>query len=348
MRFRIKPVPRFAGLASWGAVLRLAVLGILLGGLIAMIVKMPGRSHQGPLPPLTAQEAALSSELRQDVQKLSGEIGERNTVCYRELTAAADFIEAALTESGYQVFRHEYVAAGRLCRNLIAETRGTKLPEEIIVVGAHYDSVLGCPGANDNASGVAALLALARRFAGKPNERTIRFVAFVNEEPPHFLTRRMGSLVYARLCRERGDKIVSMLSLETIGCYFDSKGSQKYPWPFSFFYPATGNFVGFVGNLANRKLVAKAIGVFRRETAFPSEGAALPGLVPGVGWSDHWSFWKCGYPGIMVTDTAPYRYPHYHELTDTPEQLDYERMTRVVAGLGRVIARLANPGRPST
>lgn len=307
-----------------------------------MMIKMPGRSHTGPLPKLTEDEVRLSAQLRQDVQKLAGEIGQRNTACYQALTEAADFIEAALSESGYQVFRHEYQTDGRLCRNLIAETRGAKVPEEIIVVGAHYDSVFGSPGANDNASGVAALLALARRFAGATNARTIRFAAFVNEEPPHFLRRTMGSLVYAQLCRSRGDKIVAMLSLETIGCYLDEKGSQKYPWPFGLFYPTTGNFIGFVGNLSSRKLVAEVTGTFRRQTAFPSEGAALPGLVPGAGWSDHWSFWKCGYPAIMVTDTAPYRYPHYHELTDTPEQIDYERTARVVAGIERVLAHLAN------
>jgi Zn-dependent M28 family amino/carboxypeptidase len=203
--------------------------------------------------------------------------------------------------------------------------------------------VTGAPGANDNGSGVAGVLALARRFAGKPCARTLRFVAFVNEEPGHFQTELMGSWVYARRCKERGDRIAAMVSLETIGCFFHEPGTQSYPAPgLGLCYPTTGNFIAFVGDLSSRKLVRRAIGSFRRGAEFPSEGAALPASIPGIGWSDHWAFWQHGYPAIMVTDTAPFRYPHYHLRSDTPEQLDYDSMSRVIFGLEKVVAELAN------
>ena len=206
---------------------------------------------------------------------------------------------------------------------------------------AHYDSAPGTPGANDNGSAVASLLTLARRFAGQPQPRTLRFVFFVNEEPPFFQTAAMGSWVYAKECRRRHDRIVGMWSLETMGYYSDAKGSQHYPFPFSLFYPDTGNFIGFVANSQSGELLKRTIGGFRKHAQFPSEGVAAPDVVPGLGWSDHWSFWQEGYPAVMITDTALFRYPHYHEATDTPDRLDYDRLGRVVDGLTAVVRDLA-------
>jgi Zn-dependent M28 family amino/carboxypeptidase len=202
--------------------------------------------------------------------------------------------------------------------------------------------VRGSPGANDNGSGAAATLALARRVAGRNLPRTVRLVAFVNEEAGAFKTEAMGSLVYARQCRERNEKIVAMLSLETIGYYSTEPNSQSYPLPgLGALYPTTGNFIAFVGNFGSRALVRDVVGSFRKHARFPSEGAALPSAVPGIDWSDHWSFWQNGYPALMVTDTAPFRYPYYHLAQDTPDKLDYDRMARVVAGLRYVIEELA-------
>jgi hypothetical protein len=229
---------------------------------------------------------------------------------------------------------------GRTCHNIEAEIRGAR--PEIVVIGAHYDSVFGSPGANDNGSGVAALLALARRFAGKPTGQTLRFVAFANEEPPYFQTEQMGSLVYARQCKARGDQISAMISLETMGYFSDAPGSQTYPsLGIRPFYPSTGNFIGFVGNIRSRALLHRAILLFRQQAKLPSEGGALPSFLPGVGWSDQWAFWQCGYPAFMITDTAPFRYPHYHEATDTPDKLDYDRFALVVSGVEKMIAELA-------
>jgi hypothetical protein len=152
----------------------------------------------------------------------------------------------------------------------------------------------------------------------------------------------MGSVRYARRCRQRDEQIVAMLSLETIGYYSDAPGSQQYPFPFGLLYPSEGNFIGFVGNVSSGDLVRTAIGAFRQHARFPSEGAAVPASIQGVGWSDHWSFWQVGYPGIMVTDTAPFRYPHYHRREDTPDKVDYARMARVVAGLEHVVTAFSD------
>jgi hypothetical protein len=285
-------------------------------------------------------EIELRAELTADVQKLAGEIGERNLQHYAQLNAAADFIQGSFSRAGLLPRRNTYELLGRACHNIEAEIPGAR--PEIVVIGAHYDSVLGSPGANDNASGVAALLALARRFAGKPAAQTLRFVAFVNEEPPYFQTEQMGSFVYAKQCKARGDQISAMISLETVGYFSDKPGSQNYPSPgLGAFYPTTGNFIGFVGNVGSRALVRRVIGLFREQAKVPSEGAALPSFIPDVAWSDQWSFWQCGYPAMMMTDTAPFRYPHYHESTDTPDKLEYDRFALVVSGMERVIEELA-------
>jgi Zn-dependent M28 family amino/carboxypeptidase len=202
--------------------------------------------------------------------------------------------------------------------------------------------VVGSPGANDNASGVSALLELARILAPATLSRTVRWVAFVNEEPPFFQTGAMGSWVSSRASRLHGETITAMISLETIGCYDSRARTQRYPFPFSLFYPDVGNFIGFVGNLKSRALVRQCVRSFRRHAAFPSQGVAAPGWLTGIGWSDHWAFWQEGYPAIMITDTALFRYVHYHEPTDTPEKIDYDSMARVVSGLSGMVKDLAD------
>ena len=309
---------------------------------------MPGKnvSKAGPLSP---DEVTLREELRANVQKLAGEIGERNMWHYAQLNVAADFIQDSFWRAGLPTRRDTYEMRGQPCHNIEAEIPGNR--PEIIVIGAHYDSVFGSPGANDNGSGAAAVLALAKRFAAREKERvpperttnkTLRFVTFVNEEPPYFLSGEMGSLVYARRCKEHGDRISAMISLETIGYFSDAPHSQTYPSPgLGVFYPNVGNFIGFVSNVRSRTLLRRAITLFRKNAKIPSEGASLPAFIPGVSWSDQWSFWQHGYPAIMVTDTAPFRYPYYHSSNDTPDKLDYDRFTLVVSGMEKVIEELA-------
>ena len=309
---------------------------------LALMTSMPGRSHEGPLPALTGEEASVALGLRQHVTQLATLIGERHLLLPERLAASANYVGAQLAAAGWSALREPFTVAGIEVANVVAERRGGSHAGQIVLVGAHYDAVPGCPGANDNGSGVAAVLEMARLLDGARLDRTVRLVLFVNEEPPHFQTDAMGSLVHARACRARGEAVVAMLSIETIGFYSDEPGSQNYPFPFSFAYPSTGNFVGFVSDLGARPLLRQAVGSFRAHTAFPSEGLAGPAFVPGISWSDHWSFREQGYPALMVTDTAPYRYPHYHQPEDTPDRLVYDRAARVVCGLARVVADLAS------
>ncbi|MBC8107037.1 MAG: M28 family peptidase [Anaerolineae bacterium] len=307
------------------------------------MISMPGKSFTGPLPALTDEQIALRDQLRAHVQVLAVDIGERNILHFVELQKSAAYIERTLKQFGYAtVDSQTYNVDGKDVRNLSVEIGGRVSPEQIVIVGAHYDAVHDCPAANDNGSGVAATLELARRFAGFEPNRTLRFVFFVNEEPPYFQTEQMGSLVYARACKARNENIVAMFSLETIGYFDDTPGSQKYPAPLGMFYPDRGNFIAFVGNFTSRQFVRESVASFRAKAQFPSEGGTLPESLPGVGWSDHWSFSQVGYPALMITDTAPFRYPHYHTPQDTIDKIDFDRMTRVVSGVELVIKDFVN------
>jgi Zn-dependent M28 family amino/carboxypeptidase len=313
-------------------------------GFLWYMVGTPGRSWSGELPPLTVDERELAASLREHVTVIASR--EHNVFKLPMLEQGAQYIENALDKAGYlPLGAQRFTVRDVPVRNIEAELKGGARASEIVVVGAHYDSVAGSPGANDNGSGVAALLELARLMHGSRPARTVRFVAFVNEEPPFFRGEAMGSLRYARRSKERGENIVAMLSLETLGYYSDRPDSQRYPFPLGLFYPSTGNFVAFVSNLSSRGLLHETLAAFRAHARFPSEGAAAPATLPGVSWSDHWSFWEAGYPALMITDTAPYRYPHYHTAADTPDKVDYERLARVVTGLHATLQTLAGTPR---
>lgn len=327
----------------WRVMLLLAIVFLAAFGFFYIyMIGMPGKSFAGELPTLTPAQVELRNELERDLSHLCDTIGVRNLFETDGLKRAEDFLTTSLASAGYAVERHVYSVSGDDCANLVVVLPGTTHASEIVVVGGHYDTVDDCVGANDNGTGAIATLALARRFAGKQFSRTLRFVEFVNEEPPFFQTENMGSLQYARRCRARNENITAMVSLETMGYFSDAPGSQQYPPGIAAFYPSTGNFIGFVGSVGSRGLVTRALKVFREKAAFPSEGAALPSVLPGIGWSDHWAFWQVDYPAFMVTDTAPFRYPHYHSPNDTVDKIDMERFARVVSGLIPVIESLAS------
>jgi Zn-dependent M28 family amino/carboxypeptidase len=280
--------------------------------------------------------------LRKHVHTLASDIGERNVWRYAALRRTADYIEAELRGYGYSTSRQTYEVSRLPVDNIEATLPGSLPAAGVVVVGAHYDTVGECPGANDNGTGVAALLELARRFAGSPTHRTTRFVAFVNEEPPFFQTSQMGSVVYANAARARGDRIMGMLSLETMGYYSDEHGSQQYPVEtMRGLYPDVGNFIGLVSNEESRELLEAVAHAFSSRSRVPLQAAAMPAGLPGAGWSDHWSFWQAGYPGLMVTDTAPWRYPWYHTPQDTPDKIDFEKLADVVDGLEAALGAIA-------
>lgn len=318
-----------------------AVPVVLVAALWVVSIQMPGKSFEGPLPPLNAKQTELGERLHAHVEMLAGRIGERNYIKLRALDSAAEYIEKTFAALGYTTQEQQFVVDGRTLRNIEATIPGRSRPNEIIVIGGHYDSVLGSPGADDNASGTAGVLELARLLKGHPLDRTVRFVAFANEEPPYFFTEDMGSRRYARAARVRGDTIVAMISMETIGYYSDAPGSQKYPPILGWFYPDRGNFIGIVGNVGSRSLVRRVVKDFRSFASFPSAGSAAPMQIPGISWSDQWSFWKEGYEAVMITDTAPFRNKNYHERSDRPDSLNYDHMARVVDGVALTVESLA-------
>src|SRR6476659_7184978 len=321
------------------AILALLVVVAAAGyGALRYLTAVPGEPHRGALPPLTAGEVTLAAALKRHVATIAAR--EHNVDHYDELEKVARYLEETLESLGYAVGRQEFPAGGKTVRNIDAtiEPRATVSDPDVIVIGAHYDSAQGTPGANDNASGVAAVLELARLLRDLDSNGTrIRLVLFVNEEPPYFGTEAMGSLNYARALSERSERVVAMYSLETIGFYSNEPGSQRYPAPFNLIFPDRGDFIAFVGTPYSRALVWETIRSFRSHTAFPSIGGVAPDRVPGIDWSDHWAFEQVGFPALMVTDTAPFRYPHYHQFTDTPDKVDMESLARVVKGMERVI-----------
>jgi Zn-dependent M28 family amino/carboxypeptidase len=285
---------------------------------------------------------SLAARLKMHVVAIASE--PHNIDHYPALERAAAYIEHVLENLGYEAGGQIFRAGGRAVRNIDATREPTSATSATptIVIGAHYDSCWDAPGANDNGSGVAAVLELARLLSDwKPQHKRLRLALFVNEEPPYFRTPEMGSWQYAKWLSQRGEEVEGMISLEMLGAFSDEPGSQRYPPPLSFFFPSTANFVAFVGLPGSRTFLHKVVASFRSHTAFPSIGGVGPDLIPGLGWSDHWAFRKFRYPAIMLTDTAFFRYPHYHKPTDTPEKVDYARLARITIGLERVVREIA-------
>ncbi|WP_272625005.1 M28 family peptidase [Sphingomonas sp. QA11] len=325
---------RLISLAIVTAIFLLPVLALL------WLTAVPGTSHAGPLPPLTPAEAQLAARLRGHVTAIASV--PHNVEHPVELKRAARHIEGALAGMGYAVRRQNFSAGGERVRNIEVAIDPATPDAPTLVVGAHYDSAFDAPGANDNGSGTAAVIELARSLAdlrGKAALR-IRLVLFVNEEPPRFKTPLMGSVVYAAQLKRSGEPVFGMISLETLGYYSDRPGSQHYPWPLGMLYPQTGNFVAFVGTTDARGFVRRTVRSFREVARFPSVGGTAPGFVQGVDWSDHWAFSAEGFPALMVTDTAPFRYPYYHDVGDTPDKVDYDRLARVVTALDLTIRKM--------
>ena len=291
-----------------------------------------------------AEDQALTQRLRMHVDQLAGEVGERNVFRPQALQAAALYIERQWEQQGYTVERLAYEAAGVRCLNLEITRSGGARQHEILLIGAHYDTVIGSPGANDNASGVSALLEISRLFASVEPALTVRFIAFVNEEPPFFMSRQQGSMVYAEAARRRGDDIRLMASIETVGSYSSEPGSQSYPPLFNLFYPDRADFIGIVSNFRSRAAMRRLAAAFRANSDFPLETAATFPFIPGASWSDHRSFWHQGYRAVMITDTAFYRYRHYHASSDTPDKLAYPELARVTSGLFAAFSELALQG----
>lgn len=285
-------------------------------------------------PPVLRFCMDTPSYLRLAVTKLSREIGVRTYRDLDRLDKTVQYISGEFTAFGYQVGHQSFKFAGNTYQNVIAELKGRTFPEKVLVVGAHYDTVRTTPGADDNASGVAGVLGLAKLLAGRPQDRTVRFVAFALEEPPAYRTKNMGSYHFAASLKKDREQVEGMVCLEMIGFFSDRPGSQHYPIPFmKLRFPKTGNYIAMVGNRKSKAFTMKIAGSFRKATDLPLVTLNAPAFVVGIDFSDHWSFGKFGYPAFMVTDTAFYRNPNYHSPADLPDTLDYNRMAKVVEGL---------------
>ena len=308
-------------------------------GSMRYLTDAPGVSYHGVLPALTTDEAELGRALARHIGVIAAR--EHNMAHPDALESVAQYLETTLADYGYTVNRHPYFVDDRAVRNLdvIIDPVGAAGPAETIVVGAHYDSARTAPGANDNATGTAAVLELARllRDVRQTATRRIRLALFVNEEPPYFQTTDMGSVHYAEMLADQRERAVAMFSLETLGFYSSEPGSQQYPVPFGLVLPSRGDFVAFVGSLGARPLLRQTVASFRSHSRLPSLAGVAPDVVPGIDWSDHWAFGELGIPSLMITDTAVYRYPHYHRPTDTPDKIDVDKLARVVKGIEWVI-----------
>lgn len=288
------------------------------------------------IPPTASGTTPPSAErvarIERDIHKLAVEIGERNHERPAALAAAEAWAITELEAAGLQVVVEDIDGVGH---NLVAE-RGSPGDREIIEVGAHLDTAPGTPGADDNASGVAALLELARNQT-LGSRQAIRFVVYGNEEPPFFQTDRMGSRQHVRALRARGDRVVGAWVLESVGYYDEAARSQHWPPGFDLFMPHRADFVMFVGNPSSWRLLQTGILAFRKASTLPSVGASVPGSIEGVDWSDHAEYWREDIPAVMVTDMPPLRNPHYHEPTDLPDRVDAKRVAAVVDGLEAVL-----------
>lgn len=326
--------------ALWGAGLLLLVTAAIAAA-VWYSLALPGKSFSGPLPPPTPAEEALAERLRRHVVAIAST--PHNVAYYQELEQAAAYIEAELKALGYEPGSQVFTARGREVRNIevVLSPPDAGADTESIVVGAHYDSAGYAPGANDNATGVAAVIELARLLKDvRPQDKRLRLVLFVNEEPPFDRTPEMGSWRYAQALKERGEKVAGMISLETLGSFSNEPGSQTYPPPFGLVFPSTANFVALVALPGSRQFLHRLAERFRAHTEIPTIGGTAPDEIDGIGWSDHWSFWKLGYPAVMITDTALFRYPHYHKASDTPDKIDYAMLARITLGLEQTLRDL--------
>jgi hypothetical protein len=286
-------------------------------------------------------------KLHRHVKQLTVEIGSRSIYESDKIEATREYIVSCLKAFGYVPSLQTYTYSGRKYSNVIASRRGAKLPDETVIIGAHYDTVYGTPGADDNASAVATLLEIARALKGFSPDRTLKLIFFVIEEPPVFRSEQMGSYVYAKEAKARNENIKSMISLEMLGYYTNEKDGQTFPFPMmSLIYPSTPNFIAVVGNLNSRSLVGKVKNSLRASSRIPVETLSAFSFVPGVDFSDHRSFWKMGYPAIMITDTAFYRNPNYHTETDTIDTLDFDKMSDLLRGLIQAAKDLTDSSLP--
>ena len=318
--------------------------GILLGAILLAVsltliwaVMQPVRTNSFPDSDDTARVSP--ARLEAHVRALSEDLSPRDFTRPDNLDRAAAYIREQFAQATQDVSEEPFQVHSSTYRNVIASFGPDT--QERIVVGAHYDAAGPFPAADDNASGVAGLLELARLLGTTSLPMRVDIVAYPLEEPPFFRTPHMGSSVHAKSLRRQGVQVRAMLSVEMIGYFVDTPGSQRLPLGIlRLFYPSEGNFIAVVGKLGQGSVVRRVKRAMRGASPLPVYSINAPRWIPGVDFSDHASYWDEGYPAVMITDTAFYRNPYYHTARDTPETLDYSSMAMVVQGIHAAILHL--------
>lgn len=279
--------------------------------------------------------------LKKHVIILSEDFHPRNWREVENLNRCADYIYAHFKNSNAGTSFQECEARENVYKNVI----GLYGPpsDHRIIIGAHYDTSGDTPGADDNASGVAALIELGYLFGREKPAKTIELVAYPLEEPPFFGTKSMGSSVHGDSLMERGIKVELMIALECIGYFSDQEESQMFPSPLlRLFYPGQGNFITLVGHISQRRIVKQLKKYMKGVNDLPVYSINAPLFIPGVDFSDHRNYWEHGINAVMITDTAFYRNLEYHEQGDTADRLDYDRLSKVVVQVYEGIKGLMN------
>lgn len=306
---------------------------------------MAGPNNKPIDPKLTTEELDVWAYIHRHVDMLAGQIGIRHDSDPSSIASTIAYLHEEWGKLGQTVKTQTYPTPAMQATNLVVEWPGIQESERIVVVGAHYDTVSRTPGADDNASAVAMLLAVCKALVGRQFKKTLRFVAFANEEPMHFTGPTMGSRVYAERCKADGDDIYAMVCLEMVGYFDTTEASQDYPDELpAFIRPllrSRGDFIAFVSDLATRSQLGVFRRAFKKAVEFPVLAAPLPKARQLLWVSDHGPFWDNDYPALMVTDTSWFRNQNYHTMNDTPDTLDYDRMSRVAVGITEGVAALA-------
>lgn len=282
-----------------------------------------------------------TQRLQDHLVQLTKTIGERSVYLPKNLERTAAYIETFYQKIGLPMQRQPYRFHNFTVANIVAEVAFKANPSKRFILGAHYDSVAGTVGADDNASAVAVQLETARELAALKGRESLNlavtFVSFALEEPPVYGTRYMGSRVYAANARKTNEQIDGMICLEMVGYTCREPGCQEYPFPLMFFgYPKEGNYIGMVGNGSSRPFTRRLYRAFRKNPNLPVVKLTVPlsgYILPAVRLSDHAPFWDKGYSAVMITDTAFFRNPHYHLPSDTMEKLDFRFMAELVRSL---------------
>lgn len=314
----------------WSILIIVILLAAFLIYSVLKIRSSASVSASGPNSPHVGDVHQLYTH----VEHLSVTIGSRSVFEYDKIEATKRYIVSCLKTFGYIPTLQNYDYEGKTFSNIIVSMPGVKYPDETVIIGAHYDTVYGTPGADDNASAVAVLLEVCRALKSISPGRTLKLIFFFLEEPPVFRTEHMGSYVYAKEAKARNENIKAMICLEMVGYYSDKKDGQTFPLPLmSMMFSTTPDFIAVVGNLKSRNLVDKVKNSLLKVSPIPVETLTSVSFVPGVDLSDHRSFWEMGYPAVMITDTAFYRNPNYHTENDTIDTLDFNTMADLLKGL---------------